>query len=227
MSSASLAIPILHAVSNDDIVRRGDFVASAIGIMRAGGPRVAVHVRSGTLTGRELFHLTELLVAQQEATGAWVVVNGRPDIAVAARARGAQLTSRSLTVAEARIAAPAIALVASVHVLAEALVAARDGADWLVAGHVFDTPSHEGTPGRGLALIDEIASQTSAPVIAIGGVLPAHMGTLRAHGAYGAAAIRGIWRDRAEHAERATGEYLSEYDARPRAPGDDRAHDQR
>ena len=227
MSSASSLVPILHAVTNDAVVRRGDFVASAIGVMRAGGSRVAIHLRSSVLTGRELFHLTELLVAQQAATGAWVVVNGRPDIAAAAGARAAQLTSRSIAVGDARIAAPAIAVGASVHGLAEALVAARDGADWVVAGHVFDTPSHHDAPRRGLALLGEIAAQCSVPVIAIGGVLAEHMATLRAHGAHGAAAIRGVWRDRAEHAERAAVEYLSAHDASVRAPGDDRAHDQR
>ena len=227
MSSASASVPILHAVSNDGVARRGDFVQSAIAVMRAGGPRVAVHVRSAALSGRELFRLTELLVAHQLETGAWVVVNGRPDVAAAARARGAQLTSRSLTVADARAASAAIALGASVHTLAEALVAARDGADWVVAGHVFDTPSHADAPGRGLALIDQIATEHSVPVLAIGGVLPGHMASLRAHGAHGAAAIRGIWRDCAANAERATVEYLSAYDASARPPGDDRAHDQR
>jgi thiazole tautomerase (transcriptional regulator TenI) len=86
--------------------------------------------------------------------------------------------------------APSLRLGASVHSRAEADAAAD--ADWWLAGHIFETPSHPGQPGRGLGFISELSTR-GVPVIAIGGVTPATVRPLRDAGAHGVAAIRGIW----------------------------------
>jgi thiamine-phosphate diphosphorylase len=219
-------VPTIHAVTTDDIVVRPDFVGLAAAVMRALGPRGAVHVRCGAATGRLMYDLAAALVPHQEATGAWLVVNDRLDVALCVGARGVQLTSRSLSLADARevIAAavpgaPHPAVGASIHSADEARdAAALSGAGisvnfpaWLVAGHVFTTPSHAGEAERGPSFLAEICAATSLPVIAIGGVRPADVAALLAAGAYGVAAIRGIWR--AVDAERAAADYLSAYDA--------------
>lgn len=208
-------IPRVHAVTNDEIVARRDFLERAGRIMRALGPRGAVHLRASHLSGRALYALAERLAALQEETGAWLVVNDRVDVALAAGARGAQLTSRSMAVADARAIAPGVALGASVHALDEAVASVRAGADWLVAGHVFSTPSHAGEPGRGPAFVEELTRVITIPVIAIGGIVPKHVTLLRRLGVYGIAAIRGLWEP--DDAERAAIDYLSRHD------GDDRS----
>lgn len=234
MASAS-AIPILHAVTCDEVLERGDFVSSARRVMAAGGPRVAIHLRSSRFTARELTLLATQLAAEQEPTGAWLVINDRVDLARSVGARGVQLTSKSLTVADARLAAPTLALGASVHGMDDAVTAAYDGASWIVAGHVFDTPSHAGEPGRGLDFVRELAAGVPVPLIAIGGVRPEHVALLRAAGVAGVAAIRGVWAIDAVSAERAALDYLSAHDASSAGDGtargddraDDRAHGQR
>ena len=138
------------------------------------------------------------------------MINDRIDLALACRARGAQLTSRSLTVADARRAAPSLALGASVHGVEEGRVAAAQGANWLVAGHVFATASHPGEPERGLSFVRGLVEAAGVPVLAIGGVRPEHNAALRDAGVYGVAVIRGIWD--AANAERAASDYLSAYD---------------
>ena len=45
-------VPLLHAVTNDEIVLRADFVDRAGRVMHAGGARVAVHLRAPRLGGR-------------------------------------------------------------------------------------------------------------------------------------------------------------------------------
>ncbi|MFL6280794.1 MAG: hypothetical protein ACJ731_11830, partial [Vicinamibacterales bacterium] len=50
-------VPLLHAVTNDEIVLRDDFVDRARRVMLAGGPRVAVHVRAPRLRARDLYDL--------------------------------------------------------------------------------------------------------------------------------------------------------------------------
>ena len=210
-TAASTAIlPVIHAVTGDEIVMRPDFIDVACAVMAALGPRGALHLRAGRISVARLQILAGGLEAAQAVTGAWLVVNDRVDLALGARARGAQLTSRSLRVADARRAAPALALGASVHSLEEARAAAAEGATWLVAGHVFATATHPGEEGRGLPFLRAVTQAVPIPVIAIGGVRPEHCRVLRESGAYGLAVIRGIWD--APNAERAASDYLSAYD---------------
>lgn len=213
------SLPVVHAVTGEEILAQLDFVDQAAGVMRALGPRGAVHIRSASASGRRLFDIAAALVLLQESTGAWVIVNDRVDIALATGARAVQLTSRSLTPADARRAMGAARLATrppaigvSAHDAQEARAMAADGgATWIVVGHVFATPSHAGEPGRGPTLLRDVCATVTLPVIAIGGVRPGDVAGLLAAGAYGVAAIRGIWRT--DDAERAAGEYLSAHDA--------------
>jgi thiamine-phosphate diphosphorylase len=210
VSVSGQALPVVHAVTSDEIVARADFLDVACAVMSALGPRGALHLRAGRSTAARLQGLAASLEAAQAVTGAWLVVNDRLDLALACRARGAQLTSRSLRVADARRAAPALAVGASVHSIAEARAAAEEGASWLVAGHVFATATHPGEEGRGLPFVRSLAATVEVPIVAIGGVKPEHCVVLRQAGAYGLAVIRGIWD--AANAERAASDYLSAYD---------------
>ncbi|MFI5256259.1 MAG: thiamine phosphate synthase [Gemmatimonadales bacterium] len=203
-------MPVVHAVTSDEIVARADFIDVACGVMRAMGPRGALHLRGGRLTGARMQALAEALAAAQTITGAWLIVNDRVDVALAVGARGAQLTSRSLLPVDARHAAPVLAIGASVHSVPEGLESAKGGADWLVAGHVFAATKEPGEDGRGMAFVERLVAATAVPLIAIGGVLPKHCRVLRMAGVHGVAVIRGIWD--APNAERAASDYLSCYD---------------
>jgi thiamine-phosphate diphosphorylase len=210
MLPATAPLPVVHAVTSDEIVLRDDFIDVACAVMAALGARGALHLRAGRISAARLQTLAGGLEAAQAITGAWLVVNDRVDLALGARAKGAQLTSRSLRVADARRAAPGLPVGASVHSLDEARSAASEGASWVVAGHVFATATHPGEDGRGLPFVRAMATPVTIPVIAIGGVRPVHCRELRAAGAYGLAAIRGIWD--APNAEQAASDYLSAYD---------------
>lgn len=228
------AVPVVHAVTGAELLVEPGFPARAAAVMRALGPRGAVHLRDGgVLPARRLLELAVRLADAQAATGCWLVVNDRVDVAVAGGARAVQLTSRSMEPGDARCAAaarPTLAVGASVHAVDEARAGADAGADWVVAGHVYATGSHPGAPGRGIALVRDVATAVRVPVIAIGGVTPARVRLLRAAGAHGVAVIRGVWG--ASDAERAALDYLAAYDA-DGAPGrrddapDDAPHGER
>jgi thiazole tautomerase (transcriptional regulator TenI) len=205
-----LDVPRIHAVTDDLILAHPEFTSRARGVMTALGPRGAVHLRARYLTAAQLYAIALALGDAQESTGCWLVVNERLDVALAAKTHAAQLTTRSLTVADARVIAGDLPLGASIHSVHEALEAERDGADWIVAGHVYPTSSHAGKAERGVELVAEVTAKTTIPCIAIGGVRPANVGTLRDAGAWGVAAITGIWG--AASAEAAATDYLSHYD---------------
>jgi thiamine-phosphate diphosphorylase len=207
--------PALHAVTNDAIISRPNFFGLAVRVMCALGSRGAIQLRTRWLPALRIYELASALAEAQKSSGCWVVVNDRVDIALASGARGAQLTSHSLTLEQARIATPSLPLGASVHSVDEAVAAASSGADWNVAGHVYSTPSHPGQPGRGIELVSAITAVTLVPCIAIGGIRPQHVPALRAAGAHGVAVIRGIWD--ASDAERAAFDYVSAYDSHYRS----------
>lgn len=208
----ALQIPVIHAVTTPELLLDPAFPSRARAVMEALGPRGAVHLRGAGLPARRLHDLARLLVPAHAGTGCWLVINDRLDVALAVGATGAQLTTRSMTVADARRVAPGLPLGASVHAELAARTAIAAGADWLVAGHVFATASHPGEGERGMAFLSAICSLSRVPVVAIGGVAPVDVPTLRAAGAHGVAAIRGIW-GAADHADRAATDYLEAYDA--------------
>jgi thiamine-phosphate diphosphorylase len=200
-------IPVIHAVTTDEIVARPGFVDRAASVMRALGTRGAVQLRAPRTPGAKLYEIASALVDQQASTGAWVVVTDRVDVAQAARARGVQLTSRSMSVADALIVAPALAIGASAHSIHEARTACEARATWLVVGQLRDERRRVAGPRA----LRDLVAECGVPVIVIGGVTPAHVRGLRDLGVYGVAAIRGIWE--AERAEERAAAYLSAYDS--------------
>jgi thiamine-phosphate diphosphorylase len=203
----STDVPIIHAVTNDEVVSRPDFIDVACAVMRALGNRGALHLRAHRITGARFQQLAEGLAAAQGLTGGWLVVNDRIDVALVTHAKGAQLTSRSLTTGDARRIAPDLAIGASVHELSDARAAADAGADWLVADQIFGARADE--PARGPEWVRTLARTTKLPIIAIGGVRVEHAPALRNAGVHGVAVIRGIWDS--SNAEQAASDYLSAY----------------
>lgn len=75
----------------------------------------------------------------------------------------------------------------SVHSPQEAIEAEKLGADYLVAGNVFETECKPGLEGRGIDFIDKVCKSVNIPVIAIGGINPNNLNELIATKVFGAA----------------------------------------
>jgi thiamine-phosphate pyrophosphorylase len=151
-------------------------------------------------------------------------VNDRVDVAAVAGADGVHLGERSLPVAAARGLLPATALVgASVHRIDRARELATEGADYLVAGTVFATPSHPDRPGRGPEWLGRVVRAAARPVLAIGGISPERVAPCVAVGAHGVAVLRGVW-DAGDPAEAVAG-YLKRLAAAPGAAAGTRARE--
>ena len=80
----------------------------------------------------------------------------------------------------------------SVHSLDQALAAQDLGADYVVAGHIFDTPSHALERGRGTKFLREICEKLSIKTYAIGGINFENLGEIKDTGAAGAYMMRGF-----------------------------------
>ncbi|PYO46740.1 MAG: hypothetical protein DMD72_11935, partial [Gemmatimonadetes bacterium] len=75
------ALPVVHAVTNDEIMLRPGFLRKAMGIMRVLGDKGAIHIRSQLLDTPTLYSLTLALLELHEQTKCWCIVNDRVDIA--------------------------------------------------------------------------------------------------------------------------------------------------
>jgi thiamine-phosphate diphosphorylase len=187
------AIPALHVVTDDEVVARADFLDVARRIVEAGGADLALHLRAPRASGRRMYDLASALRGTTADAGALLIVNDRADVALATDADGVQVGGRGLEPADARrLIGPDRLLGVSVHSVDEARTAMDGGADFLIAGTIWETASHPERRGAGIGLIREIAA-LGIPTIAIGGVTPARMAEARNAGAAGVATIRGVW----------------------------------
>jgi len=154
----------------------------------------AVQLREKGMAVRELLALGERLRESTRRHGARLLVNDRSDVALAVGADGVQRTGTSLPVATLRsICPPGFLIGASVHSVAEAHVAETDGADFVICGPVYDTPSkRQYGPPLGLAGLERVASVVGLPVLAVGGITPGRVGEVREAGATGVAVIGAI-----------------------------------
>jgi thiamine-phosphate pyrophosphorylase len=148
-----------------------------------------VQLREKDLGARALAALAREVVAAVAGTACAVLVNGRPDVAALAGARGVELPERGLPVADVRRAFPELVIGASCHSVEAAVRAEAAGADLVVMGPVFATPGKE----ERLLGIEPLAAAARAltiPVYAIGGVDLSTAAAATSAGARGLAAIR-------------------------------------
>ncbi len=154
----------------------------------------SVQLREKDLPVRELLALAVSLREGTRCHGARLLINDRADVALAAGADGVQRTHASLPVAAIRrIGPPPFLIGASVHSEAEAREAAAEGADFLVFGPVYDTPSkRQYGPPQGLVALGHLVVAVNRPVLAIGGITPARVREVLGAGAAGVAVISSI-----------------------------------
>lgn len=154
----------------------------------------AVQLREKDLNSRDLAVLGRVLLSVCRAHGARLLINDRIDVALAIGADGVHLPAASFACADARrLIGDHRIIGVSTHSLAEAEAAANAGADFVVFGPVYETPAKRafGTPVGETALA-EVTRRSSVPVLALGGVGPQQVASVRRCGAAGIAVVRAI-----------------------------------
>ena len=162
-------------------------IASAVPV---GG--AVFQVREKDLEGRALLELTRAVIAVARPRACPVLVNDRIDVAIAAGADGVHLPELGMVIADARAMLGDDALIgASTHDEAGVARAAAAGADLIVCGPVWPTPSKQGAP-LGLDVFARAARLArDARLYALGGIDSTERArAARDAGAYGVGAIR-------------------------------------
>jgi thiamine-phosphate pyrophosphorylase len=163
-------------------------------IAAARGGAGAIQLREKDLSARELYALGARLQKGLAPYGVPLLINDRVDVALALDAAGVHLAGHSLpTTLARRILGPNKLLGVSTHSVEEAQAAMAEGADFIVFGPVFATPSKLAYgPPQGVQHLEEIVRQVTIPVLAIGGIDLANLSQVLQTGAYGVAMIRAV-----------------------------------
>ena len=164
----------------------GDFIARLSEISRGGADYVIL--REKDLNETEYAELAERAL---DACGERLVLHGTGALPLLRRLPRLHLP---LAVLEnnPNLRREAELLGVSVHSPEEAKRAEALGADYVTAGHVFDTACKSGMPGRGLGFLKDTAGSVRIPVCAIGGITAGNIAAVRNAGAAGACVMSGL-----------------------------------
>jgi thiamine-phosphate pyrophosphorylase len=181
------------------VSRRERLSQARLCVLVAGGPSAAAcaeQVAAIAAAGAELIQLRDknlddaalleraiAAVAVARRYGALLVINDRPDIAVAAAADGVHLGERDMPVLAARRVVGSSRLVGrTAHTIEEARAALRDAADYLGVGPCFPSGTKAFEAFAPQTFLEAVVSEAEVPAFAIGGIEPQRIAQLRALG---------------------------------------------
>ncbi|MFJ5963765.1 thiazole tautomerase TenI [Bacillus sp. NPDC093026] len=178
----------LHAVTNDTLSTE-----ELVKQIKAIEPEVDfIHIRERSKTARELVHLVKRLLAVGVSKEK-MVINDRVDVALLTNIHRVHLPGHSFSPKELRQKFPHLHSGVSVHSLEEAKLAEKEGAEYVMFGHVYDTACKPGLQARGVKLAEELASALTIPVVVIGGITPKRIPELMRIRLKGIAVMSGIF----------------------------------
>lgn len=159
----------------------------------AGGAK-AIQLREKNLSTRDLYQLVERLLPIVHGRDACLLINDRVDLALALPVDGVHLSRLSLPPAETRALLGSARLIGvSCHSPEEAIEAENGGADFIVFGPLFPTPSKAAYgPPVGLTQLSEVRRQVGLPILGIGGITVSNTASVISAGADGVAAISAV-----------------------------------
>ena len=154
----------------------------------------AIQLREKDLPAGALLALARDLRRLCDRHGARLLINDRIDVALAAGADGVHLPANSFAPGDARgLLGPDRLVGVSTHSVDEVGRAAAAGADFVVFGPVFETPSKRRFgPALGIDAVRRASTDASTPVFAIGGITAERAALVRGAGARGVAAIAAL-----------------------------------
>ena len=161
-------------------------------VLTAAAP--VIQLRERDLSARELVTLALELQAVTASRRSQLLINDRIDVALALEGVGVHLRSNSLPVSVARqVLGTQRLLGISVHAVEEAVQVESQGADYIVLGPIYETPSKQMFgPPLGIHTLERACRLVRLPIIGIGGVTAARAREMRRAGAFGVAVITAV-----------------------------------
>ena len=156
------------------------------------GGSTMIQLRAKNFDTHTILEAARGLLTLCHPSGIPVVINDRPDIALAANSGGAHVGPRDLAPAIARRILGDLILGVSARSRERILAAEAAVADYVGVGAVRETSSKPEAGVLGISGVGELVSMTTLPVIAIGGIRPEDLPALKTVGVSGVAVMSGI-----------------------------------
>ncbi len=155
---------------------------------------LALQLRERDLSAKALLSLAHEVQRLAASRPIQLLINDRIDVALALDGVGVHLRSNSLPVSVARrLLGDQRLLGVSAHSVDEVVQAEAGGADYVVLGPIYETPSKQVFgPPLGLRRLEEACRLVRIPVIGIGGVTATRASEMRRAGAFGVAVITAV-----------------------------------
>ncbi|MBF0238296.1 MAG: thiamine phosphate synthase [SAR324 cluster bacterium] len=157
---------------------------------------LGLQIREKYKSPRDLTSFTEkLLHCLPPQHNVSLFINDRADLALNLGLSGVHLREDSCELKKMHpVLRQYLSVGISTHSLEGVLTAEKQGADFVVFGPVFPTTSHpERTAVPGIEGLRQITDNCKIPVFALGGITPESVEKCMKAGAYGIAAISGVW----------------------------------
>lgn len=151
----------------------------------------AIQLRERDLPTGELLSLAQEIQSITTSCAVPLIVNDRVDLMMALNLDGVHLRADSLPVsAVRRLIGPDRLIGISTHSVDEVRRANHEGADYIIFGPIFDTPSKRSFgPPLGLDALADVCRESTIPIFAIGGITSERVREVRRAGAHGIAVI--------------------------------------
>jgi thiamine-phosphate pyrophosphorylase len=181
----------LYLVTDRDLIGNKDFAGTVEEAIKGGV--TLVQIREKNLSTLEFFQLALGIREITKKHSVPFIVNDRVDIALAVDADGVHIGQEDIPLTVARkLLGPTKIIGVSVSTLKQALAAQHEGADYLGIGAVFPTTTKNDADHVSLKDLQEIKSEVTVPVVAIGGINKNNIHNVMATGVDGAAVVSAI-----------------------------------
>jgi 8-oxo-dGTP diphosphatase len=189
---SALRLPDHYLITGPDPRQAGVFLRRLELAVERGGIRL-VQLRAPGLNAASYRALAREAVACCRASGARLLVNAEPDLALALGADGAHLNSRRLALAQARPLSRDLWVAASCHTAEQLARAQALGLDFALLSPVRATASHPGARPLGWHRFRALVDPAVLPVYALGGMRRSDLEQAQQAGGQGIAAIGALW----------------------------------
>ena len=178
---------MLYLITNRKLATGKDFYKVIDEAIQGGISTIIL--REKDLSYEELLTMAKKVVEVIGSRNVKLIVNSNLQVAKDVEAYGFHLSFEKFI--ETKLSFNGIIGV-SVHSLKEAVDAEKQGADYLLLGHIFETYCKKNLPPIGIELIKTVKKNVTIPVIALGGIKPENIHEIMDAGADGAAVMSTI-----------------------------------
>jgi len=180
---------MLYCILDGEMIKQKKSVNTARFLFKSGVD--AVQLRCKNVPSYKLLGIAKKIERLAKQYGKTLLINDRPDVALACGARGVHRGAGDMAVKMIRhLLGPSSVVGKTVHSLAGAKSASVEKIDYVGAGPVFATPLKKALRPKGVNFIRQVKERVPVPVFAIGGINRRNIKSVLQSGADGVCVIR-------------------------------------